>query len=530
MTTSVDAVFTNALEKALASDEQLKDTLLGRSIAEALRGLVGLPSFLGHQTILGTDANLFNMATRTRGWGLPITSIDDSPRELTIGVGSLMVDDGAEAPSADDSSFRIGLNLAPIAVAIPAADDLWHLLECRVVNVDVNENRDILTNPATDDYTDTSVVKRKLKRLAFQIITGTGSAIPAPTAGWTPLYGFVIPTAGATIPLMSQVVDLRQSTQAVGDRTENEEDGAFKGVTRVLSRKLATFSTLPSVASQSVTFDLAALVDGVLLTAHTVATAAEITKYIDVGGAPTDSTWYYIYLAPSPIGGQAGNACWAAQQEAIVSNCLLVLSTSAPRADGRNSTALAAKAPFSGTNIAIGNAVCVGALLQDATGTGWAPMYVSQAGHAKIASSLVWTSTTPHTMAGQAQGVTTPAVLPVNLVRHVDLQIGMLARTPSQSAGGVGGLLLVTPTTSGVVAANNSPSFGSVLVDPLIQERYQFLSVPMPDDDPVSAVGTLTYKVETRDPNGVIYGANGLLSQVCNAGASLAVRVVGFSM
>lgn len=533
MTTSVDAVYTNPLEKAVASDEQLRETLAGRALAEALRAIVGLPSFLGHQNIAAVDANLFNMATRTRVWGLPITLIDDSPRELTIGAGALLVDAGAEAPSGDDSSFRIGLNLSSVAIAIPASDDLWHLLECRVINTDVSENRDILTNPATDDYTNTSVVKRKLKRLTFQITTGTGSTLPTPTAGWTPLYGFVIPTAGATIPVMSQVVDLRQSSTATSDRTENEEDGAHKGVTRVLSRKLATFSDVGLIAAQTIAFDFAAELDGHRLTAHTVDTIADITRFLSGGGAATASTWHYIYLSKPPASAAttlAGNACWGGRQEPIVSNCLVLLSLDPPRHDGRNSVAMAAVAPFTGEPIQIGEAVCVGALLQNAGATGWEPMYVSQDGHAKIASLLMNTSVSTSGLTGVAQGVTTAAILPINVARHVDLSIGMLARTPTQSAGGVGGLLLVTPCITGVTAVNNTQSFGNVLLDPTIQERYQFISAPLATNDLVADVGTLTYKVETRDATGVVYGANGLLSQVTNVGASLALKVVGFTM
>ncbi len=175
--------------------------------------------------------------------------------------------------------------------------------------------------------------------------------------------------------------------------------------------------------------------------------------------------------------------------------------------------------------------MCVGALLQNAAATGWEPMHVTAAGHAKISSLLTAIGATPHAMAGQAQGVTSAAVLPVNVVRHVDLQIGMLAKTPSQTAGGVGCKLLITPGISGVVVANNAQSWGSVLVDPLIQEQYQFLSAPLASAGLVSSVGTLTYKIETRDATGVIVALpNALLSQVCNAGAALSIRVVGFSM
>lgn len=532
MTTSFDATFTNNLERALASDEQLRDTLFGRAMAEAMRALTGLPTFLGHQAIGGTDPDLFKMTTRDRVWGLDIATITSGPRQITINPGALFANQGAETATADDSSYRLGLNLAATALAIPAADDLWHLVECRVANTDVSETRDILTVPVTRTYAPQSVVKRKLKRLVFQMVTGTGSAIPASTSGWTPLYAFVIPTSGSTLPIWSQIVDLRASNAHVFPRTENEEDGTAKGVTRVLSRRMATGSSLAFPGSQQfVQFDLTAIVDGLVLHAHSVDTGVDITRFLVGGGAPAASTWYYVYLAPSPIGGQCGNALWGGRQEPAVGNCVLLLSSSAPRKDGRNSAALGCVAPFSGTNIAIGAGICVGVLLQAPGAGGWDPMYVDEGGHAHIASVTTVANVTPHTVAAQAQGYTTPAILPVNMVRHVDLQFGMGAKTPSQTAGGVNGLLLVTPVLQGVTAINNAQAFGSVLIDPLIQERYQYIHSPIGDaTNLVSSVGTLQFKVETRDATGVVYGVNGLLSQVCNAGASLVCRVTGFQM
>lgn len=532
MTTSFDATFTNNLERALASDEQLRDTLFGRAMAEAMRALAGLPSFLGHQSIAATDPDLFKMATRDRVWGLDIATITGGPRQLTINPGALFANQGAEAPTADDSSYRLGLNLAATALAIPAGDDLWHLVECRVVNTDVTEARDILTNPVTRTYAPQVVVKRKLKQLAFQMITGTGSAIPAPTAGWTPLYAFVIPTAGAALPVWSQIVDLRASERSTFPRTENEEDGNWKGVSRVLSRRMSTSSSLSFPgSSQFVQFDLTAIVDGVTLHAHSVDTGIDITRFLAGGGAPAASTWYYVYLAPSPIGGQCGNVCWAGRQEPAVSNCVLLLSNSAPRDDGRNSAALACVAPFSGTNIAIGTAICVGVLHQHTGAAGWDVQYTDERGHVKIASVDLAHSIAPSGLAGQAQGVTTSALLPVNMVRHVDLQFGMIAKTPSQTAGGVNGKLLIKPMQSGVTAVNNELSFGSLLLDPLIQEQYQSITAPLADSDLVSSVGTIDYKIETRDSTGVIIVLpNGLLAQVCNPGASLQCRVTGFQL
>lgn len=532
MTTSFDATYTNNLERALASDEQLRDTLFGRSMAEALRAMTGLPTFLGHQSIAATDPDLFKMTTRDRVWGLDIGTISGAPRQLTINAGGLFANQGAEAATADDSSYRLGLNLTAATVTIPAGDDLWHLVECRVTNTDVTEARDILTNPVTRTYAPQVVVKRKLKRITFQMITGGASAIPTPTAGWTPLYAFVIPTAGAALPVWSQIVDLRPSNAFTFPRTENEEDGNWKGVSRVISRRLATTSSISFPgSSQYVQFDLTAIVDGQMLHAHSVDTGVDITRFLAGGGAPAASTWYYIYLAPSPIGGQCGNVCWGGRQEPAVSNCVLLLSNSAPRDDGRNSAALACVAPFSGTNIAIGTGICVGVLRQHSGAAGWDVQFTDERGYTKIASAGLVYTVDPSGLAGQAQGLTTGAILPVNMVRHVDLQFGMKVKTPSQSAGGVNGKLMIKPMASGVVTVNDELSFGYLILDPLLQEHYQSITAPMADADLVSSVGTIDFKIETRDSTGVIVALpNCTLAQVCNAGASLQCRVTGFHL
>lgn len=535
MTTSFDATHTNSLERALASDELLRDTLFGRSVAEAMRTLFGSPTFLGSQGIGANDFDLFKMTSRTRVWGLDIGSITAGPRQLTINPGVVGADFGLEAPGVDDSTYRLGLNVASTAVALPAADNLWHLLQCRIENTNVNEVRDILTVPVTRTYAPQSVLKRKLKRLAFQVITGTGSAIPSPTAGWIPLYGFVIPTTGTTLPVTGLVVDLRASSQVAFDRTENEEDGSAHGVARVLSRRLSTVSSTVSPTNNFGEFDLTAIVDGVMLHAHTADAETSLNALVSGGASPTLGVWHYVYLAPSPIGGQCGNALQAARadpDEPIVSNCVVLISASAPRHDGRNSTALVCVAPFGGASIAIGTAVCAGVLLRSTSGTSWEPITISAAGQVSIESPQATHVVDPSTLgAVQVATVTTSQLLPINLVNQVDLQFGMKTKTPSQTAGGVNGLLLVTPTPAGAAVAADARTYGNVLLNPLIQEAYQGLCGVVASGALVSGFGTLEFKIETRDATGVVAAFPlGLLTQVTNAGAQLKCRVVGFRL
>jgi hypothetical protein len=141
----------------------------------------------------------------------------------------------------------------------------------------------------------------------------------------------------------------------------------------------------------------------------------------------------------------------------------------------------------------------------------------------------MWATILPDTLAGSAQGIPVFSLVPLNLVRHVDLQFGMSVRTPTQTGAGVNNLLLITPVAGGVTQIDNALSFGSVTVNPLTQEQYAFITAPLGDVNLVSPNGTFTYKIETRGPNGTIVGS-GTLTQATRPGAVFQCRVVGFEM
>ena len=70
--------------------------------------------------------------------------------------------------------------------------------------------------------------------------------------------------------------------------------------------------------------------------------------------------------------------------------------------------------------------------------------------------------------------------------------------------------------------------FGSVVIDPLKKGQNQRVSMGFPEGLNWSADGDLDVKVETREPDGDLYVANGQLNQVLNSGAELRIRAVGF--
>jgi hypothetical protein len=535
---SVDFTNTNNLQKAYSTDVNDAGTLLGRTIAQLVRSLVGDQTFLGYQPTSEGSYALTVSATRTKVWGLPIELIDDSPREITIGAGLVVTNDGAETPDTLDSTYRAGLRIESGVLAIPTSDDNWHLLQAEVVNEDVSANRDILTNPNDDDFTNTSVVVEKLKRLSLTWKTGTTTAIPAPDAGCVALYGMILPTAGAAVPDIAKVVDLRTPPMAsTSPRTAVPTGGLSRGITTVLSRRLATTATVMSPASQLVAFDFAAQLDGLELHAQTVDGAgAAVADWIDGGGSPAASTWYYIYLAPKPAtfgGGTACNCQYAAQLESVAANCLIVLSTVNPGVDGRNTGNLALPIPFSGNVASARTAVCVGAIRQNAGGNGWHPMMVGSGGRARVAGITYSNTALPSTVSTRSAIITTTAgLLPVNVAKSALCQFGMGIKVNTQTSDGFDGRIMFTPCRTDLTQADGELSYGTVTIFPVFDQGFLEMEVPIETDDLVGG-GQLTIKVETRDNFGSTDAfalLNYFFSDVLDVGSQIDIRIVGFQM
>lgn len=461
MSISVDNLFTNALEKALAPDENDTQTLVGRSIAEAVRLFAGRASVAGSQAA-GTDASVFVHDSAPACWGLNVVSITNSPHVINLGPGLLVHNQGAESPTADDSSYRVGLQpAATAAVTVPAADDKYHLLECRIVNTQVTDTRDILLDPNTDDTAPTVVVKRNLKRLAFQIITGTATAIPTPTAGFTPLYGFFLSTGAPNgLPLMAEIVDMRPIYAPPTPHTHNPASGFWYSPVNVLSHSAARE---PGVTPSVFSFQFEATIDGRHLWASSVSPVPP-TAFFESGttmGAQKVLYWYLAPLPPAWGGGYVGN--WAARVAGgppVAGNCIVVVSQVAPVLDGRNNATMTLGAPFGGVTIPANAAVCVGPLVCTFGGTEFDDQYTSRSGIMRMASGPFF-AFGPNLPAAGGTFSITASQLPQGVARHFIWDFFMNVATATQvtansrirvnGTGAVGGKsMLINPKISGI--------------------------------------------------------------------------------
>lgn len=555
--TAVDAVVIQNLERALIIDQARHGEYIGNSLAEVLHGIASVAPYSAG----AVDATTLDDIAIPRVVGLGLVSFGTAPRIITINPGAVVFNDGAQTPAAGFSAWRIGILPAAVTVAYPGADNLWYLIEARVVETTVTESRDILTNAVTRTYTPQSVTVGSLKRLAFNVKVGTTS-IPSTTAGYVPLYAFL----NAATPDKQRVVDFRQaggtkaaragvalSASIPSSNMKPTYFGALAGGDQAVTRRriytesqIRTSGGSGGILSNQLAWDLRATIDGIeCVSATTPGTFVPLADFIDTGGYTT-SRWHYLYLAPYGEAHQVGNFHRAVNPALTVAgNCILIASLTPPNAtDQRNPSALTIPAPLAGAQILTGRALCVGAVFY-ATG-GWLPTWISgdEARQQALTFGLIYGSgfsgNTGRTLVGVTDALTQP-LYPVNIARHVSLQLGMTARTPSQGATATGGKLLAAFGTeySSVLyeTTPNEPNLGSVLVDPSIQEEWQQLDIavgesPMGAAFPVAAgAGVVAYKLATRQATGVPYTApNGQMQDIIQSGGIFGIRCHGWRM
>ena len=556
MTVSVDEFLTTNLMRALASDENAKSGLLANSIAEIMHYVTASqPYSVGAGDLISTGP-----INTTRCLGLGVRSFQAGPRSLTVSGGVLISSFGAQASIVGESIWRIGLFGTGFAeaipdLAIPAADNLWYLIEARVAESPINAARDVCTNVVTRTYAPQVVQIQSLKRIVFNVKVGDAVNIPAPTAGWTPLAGFLNEAAVN----LTRVIDLRQPlTGAHYARGGVLAGGLLASYDNtVLHRRIATESQIRTaagaggLASNRMAFDLRAIVDGVELVAHTGGTFVQMAPF-STTGALAANRFHYLYLAPG-IAATFGEEFRVANYHKAVdptltvnSNGILILSQNAPDpGTQRNTVVLAIPAPMAG-NIAIGRALCVGAFFYAAAG--WTPTWCSgnEFRHQAMVMAIPFASgfngNATHVLQFAFGDPLTQPFYPVNVARHVALQVGFSARTPTQGAAGAGGKILCTigpPFGQVAYEVNpNEPTAGSLLCDPLIQEQWQSMDVPVGIETqgfgfPLTAgPGWIYFNLATRQSSGIpwVGAPNGQMLDVCQAGVEFGARVVGWRM
>lgn len=554
-TPTMDTVIVDDLVRALSIDQVRHGEFMGHSIGSLLAALASTTPFSAGDADTAT-LSWFNFR-QARVLGLEIRSFTAIGRTISVNAGVLVNFFGEAADVVGLSTWRIGVYAmgkfeAVPDLVVPAADNLWYLLEARVSSDDFTEARDVLTNPVTRTYASQVVTVGNRKRIDFNLKAG-GASLPAVSAGWTPLQGFL----NAAVIDLTRVIDLRQPLRSSAPRTGTLTGGALVAHDQeVLHRSVFTESYVRTsggaggLNSNRLAFDLRAVVDGVeLVVATTAGSFVQAASFIDVG-APTANRFHYLYLAPAIAatygeGFRVGNYHRAVDSSlAVRSSGMLIISTQEPDPDTQRNTAnLAIPAPMAG-NVAAGRALCVGGLFYSAAG--WLPTWIggNETRQQALPMTVPWASgfnAAQRTLQASYGDPITQPLYPRSIARHVSLQLGAKTLTPGQNAAGAGGKLLVTvgPPIGQVAyeATPNEPTFGSLLIDPLIQEAWQSLDVPVGDQPYGGAstqgagFGNVYFNIATRKSDGTPWaGANGFLQDVVLAGFEFGIRCTGWRL
>jgi len=537
MSTSIDSLFVNALEKAVNPDQNDQTTVVGRAIAEMLRGLEAQHGFLGRPGV-GADPNDETQhVTRERVHGFAVTNLNPTTRTFTIGPGALFADNGQETPGALDSTYRIGLLLADADVVFdpPASDLFWNVIEAQVQEVLENETRDVLVNPAIKTFQQNSVVKRRLKRVAFRTRIGTADDLPTPEAGWTVLYAFRVPLVLASLAF-SSVVDLRQPAGVpTMPRVVNPRDSDQTSLTHYATcRQLTT----QAGAGFGVRFNFAAVVNGSPLQIYTPReVGADAEMFLERGVAAIDQdAWYYFYLARIPYGSgaypQAGNLYTWQGGSAVNGNCLLIVSTKTPRVNGANQYDLNVGPPFNSFDIPAGQAAAVAAVrTPGAAPTRWLTTRISAEGVGQM-EALVLPFSLDGVAAQEFTTLTCAGASPSGIGRSWRGQIGcdVVGNGTLNTA-----LLIAYP---GFTGALSTPAAGELVAwDPKVRDDYQTFEAPSQNlvatpgfDTPGNEIVGLSFRGldGTEPPPGTVDFADIMGANISQE--QIHVRVTGFRL
>lgn len=357
MSSVIDSILINNLEKGVEGDQNDQSTIIGRHIGELVRALTG-----EHGIATKENSNLITADTvqlsASRVWGFNVVSFSLSNRSLTLGPGVVLATGGGAASGGLDSTYRIGLSLANQVVTLPSVTlgmREFFLVEAQVSQTVENEDRDILTNPATFDFTQMNVPKRRLNGVTLSFETGVAENIPDPSANGVPLWSASV--FGVSME-ESSIRDHRTSPFDVNQPTSTRISDGYS-IT-------APKSFLWNMESEtSASFALAANVNGFNGVARTLPgdslSLSNITSPTDA--TLTENDWYFVYMFRAPVGGGR-----VAAQEDFHGNCGLVVSSVVPvRSTRGNSAAIALPFPWIGRNLAIGGGACVGVLRASAT-------------------------------------------------------------------------------------------------------------------------------------------------------------------
>lgn len=353
----MDSLLFNLYERLLSDDLNNAQAMIGRVFADTWRAQLATRGFAAGAGVTETVRSVIM-------GGLQVV-----PNAANVDVQSgVLAQDSASlapVPGTYDSTFRLAINRVSTTVIMPAPGvDTAYLIEAQMVRVvAATAVRDIF-DPVLETYAPTAVDKVIEWQVQFQVVAGVGTTAPAPSGGnWVPIAIVRRPGGGGPVAA-SDIVDVRPLWDQLEARVRDTESISLLGRGR---RRIRTLHVPGAAVSEQVYLDAEAFLPaGRAWISDANSFDPTDPNYADPGTVFAADTWYYVYLCDwqglLPV-----TAYGSAARKGIV-----VVSDVGPAQGAiRNSAPITPPAPFDVGTVAAGRAICVGALLRNATNDGW---------------------------------------------------------------------------------------------------------------------------------------------------------------
>ncbi len=289
MSTPFGRVVINTRERAVSTDINRLQDLLGQDLGEVFRGLSGVHTYPAASPAEDRSAVLRGL-TGTPGAGMSV--------DIAEGHALVMA---AGAVGADDSRYRL-LRARTTQNAVLGASDpanpRYDLVEVSAA-ADTTESplRDIY-DPVTGTFAPAVVPKVVRAGVTVQVTAGVAAAnptLPAFSGGnWIPIMAVRVPAAAAGI-VQNDISDLRPLWVPA---PTNRMHGVKQGLSLFPSSAVvdvASFILRPGVA----------VVDGQVVR-RTNSQSLTLASHVDSGVVLAANTWYYVYLFAGRSAGATG--------------------------------------------------------------------------------------------------------------------------------------------------------------------------------------------------------------------------------
>jgi hypothetical protein len=367
-----DNLVFNTLEKFTSGDLNNAQALEARVIATLLRY-----SFQSRFRGFNNDDTLFaNPAIVGLGVIPNGTSVRIQPGALLQDSASL-----SPTPGTYDSNYRIALNVSTLDVVAPApVSNTFYLLEAQMQEETTSESRQVL-NPATGDFSSTSVPKIRQRTLATRWVAGSSFAFPNPGGGdWVVLAG-VYRSAGGGVVGTSDIWDMRLEPSAlIAEASIERAVRVRQHHLRVPTDNSETIEISAEADCYDATYGRALhlSVNQPLGAAPVTGLSLNSSEFMPAAApSPVANTWHYLWLVPwkglAPV----------KHKTELSTRGILVLTTNAYAPDDLSASRGTLDLPslYGATPAPAGAARCIGILRRNAANTGWRQMTAAGGEH-----------------------------------------------------------------------------------------------------------------------------------------------------